>query len=100
MDLNALGEPDKIPWRMHGCFHNPPHIQVETMENLFHKHLPCMAPCIISNIIYPIPSQMSLGNIVRPATTAPTAQDVDGARKSLSRARIFIGNQLVDIASC
>ena len=39
MDLNTLGEPDRIPWRMH----NPPEIQVETMGKLLRKHLTCMA---------------------------------------------------------
>ena len=54
MDPNILGEPDRIPWRMHGCFPNPPYIHVETMDNLLHKHacinvpsLPCMAVCFI-----------------------------------------------------
>ena len=50
MDLNTLGEPDRIPWRIHRCFHNPPYIRVETMGNLLRKHacinvpnIPCMA---------------------------------------------------------
>ena len=50
MDLNTLGEPDRMPWRMHGCFHNLPYIQVEKMDNLLHKYaninlpnLPCIA---------------------------------------------------------
>ena len=47
MDLNTLGEPDRIPWRMHRCFHNPPYNQVETIDNLLRKHLPCMVACII-----------------------------------------------------
>ena len=53
MDLDNLGEPDRIPWRMHGRFRNPACIQVETMDNLLRKHacinvsnLPCMAVCI------------------------------------------------------
>ena len=38
MDLNTLGEPDRIPWRMHGCFHNAPYAQVETVGNHLRKH--------------------------------------------------------------
>ncbi len=38
MGLNAQGEQDRIPWRMPGCFHNPPYKQVETMDNCLCKH--------------------------------------------------------------
>ena len=37
MDLNTLGKPDRIPWRMHGCFHNPLCIQVERMDKLLRQ---------------------------------------------------------------
>ena len=49
MDLDTLGEPGRIPRRMHGCFHNPPYIQVETMDNLLHKH-----GCSLLQILTPI----------------------------------------------
>ena len=54
MDLNTLGESDRMPWRMHRCFHNSPNIQVETMDNLLHKHLPCIAAWKISNNVVPM----------------------------------------------
>ena len=44
-----LEEHARIPWRMQCCFHYSPYKQVETMDNLLRKHLPCMAACIISN---------------------------------------------------
>ena len=44
MDLNTLEEPDRIPWRIHGCFHNQMCIQVETMDNLLRK--PSMHGCM------------------------------------------------------
>ena len=42
-----LGEHARVPWRMQGCFHYSPYKQMETMDNLLRKHLPCMAACII-----------------------------------------------------
>ena len=37
--LNELGGLRRIPWRMRRCFHNPPYIQVETMDKILRKRV-------------------------------------------------------------
>ena len=50
MDLvtvNTLEEPDRMPWRMHGCFHNGLYILWKWWAIFFHRCLLCMAWCIV-----------------------------------------------------
>ena len=44
MDQNTLGEHEFLPRRMHRCFHYPPYIQVETVDNLLRKHACIIVP--------------------------------------------------------